>query len=46
MRLVHAHATGLLAMTMIPLIAVAGVIQAAIITGRYGDNEVTTYRCN
>lgn len=36
--------TGLVAMAMIPLIAVAGFIQSAMLTGRYGDSEVAIYK--
>lgn len=35
----HAR-SGLLAVAMIPLIAAAGVVQMAMLTGGYGDNDV------
>ncbi|CBJ28571.1 conserved unknown protein [Ectocarpus siliculosus] len=37
--LVFAWQIGLLAMAMIPLIAAAGVVQMAMLTGGYGDND-------
>lgn len=33
---------GLLAMAMIPMIAFAGIVQMAMMTGGYGDNDVST----
>lgn len=33
------HSTGLLSMAMVPLIAVAAVVQMAMMTGGYGDEE-------
>lgn len=35
------HAAGLLAIATIPFIAVAGIIQMAMLTGGYGDNDVS-----
>lgn len=39
---VYVRVVGLLAVAMIPLIAVAGVIQLSMVNGGYGDTEVNT----
>lgn len=39
--LVVSHATGLLAVAMIPMIAFAGIVQMSMMTGGYGDNDVS-----
>lgn len=39
--LIACHLAGLLAVAMIPLIAVSAMIQMAMMTGGYGDNEAS-----
>lgn len=41
-----AGSAGLTAMAMIPLIAVSAVVQMAMMTGGYGDNEASSRRRN
>lgn len=43
LRSVSVLPTGLLAVAMIPLIAIAGIVQMAMLTGGYGDNDVSLF---
>ncbi len=37
----HAIPAGLIAMAMIPLVAAAGIVQMSMMTGGYGDKDVS-----